>query len=203
MYAFATLSTYNAFAIVPAAALMAFLVVAGHNYVHRADNARMYYMNIAFASFEEWRVSHVLSHHMFPNSRRDMEMAVFEPALLYWPSAIGKTLLNRYGSWLYAGLLYSTLAMRDIVLRTALRIRARERVLRSGADLVPFTVPLVMYVLGASGADLWYVLRVWLAIVCGSSFVFVFVGLNAGHHHPEVFQDGDALRLDIEIILKS
>jgi hypothetical protein len=34
----------------------------------------------------------------------------------------------------------------------------------------------------------------WTWIVLVSSFVFGFIGVNAAHHHPELFHDGDAPR---------
>lgn len=59
-------------------------------------------------------------------------------------------------------------------------------------DFVPFSVPLAMYIFGNS--DLTGVLWTWLKIVFFSSFYFGAVGFNAGHHHPEVVHEGDAVR---------
>lgn len=61
-------------------------------------------------------------------------------------------------------------------------------------DAIPFSLPLVMYVLGS--ADLGQTLLLWMGIVCFGSFVFSVNGINAGHHHPEVFHDGDETRFE-------
>lgn len=33
----------------------------------------------------EWRVIHVLSHHLYPNTLVDLEMALFEPFIVWMP----------------------------------------------------------------------------------------------------------------------
>lgn len=196
-YLAAILSTYHPIGIVPASLLMTGLVISGHNYLHKADNVRMYYFNMGFSSFRQWRVTHVLSHHCFPNTRLDVEMYFMEPLLNWWPSADGKTSIwLRYGSWAYAWILCCFMHILDFVLRNVFRLRefGSLRLAENLAELLPFTVPAMMYVFGSEAIGLWYVWRVWLAIVCCSSFMFGWIALNAGHHHPEVFHDGDAPR---------
>ena len=55
----------------------------------------------------EWRVSHIMSHHLFPNTLLDIELSMHEPLLQYLPTE-GKPLSHRLASWvvftLYAGL---------------------------------------------------------------------------------------------------
>lgn len=60
-------------------------------------------------------------------------------------------------------------------------------------DAIPFIVPLTMYLFGG-GAGVYTVLIWFLTILTISSFLFAFIGLNAGHHHPESVHDGDAIR---------
>lgn len=57
---------------------------------------------------------------------------------------------------------------------------------------MPLIVPASMLLLGNS--DVTVVLKMWLQIVMVSSFTFGLIGLNAGHHHPDVLHEGDKLR---------
>jgi hypothetical protein len=41
---------------------------AAHNFVHMKENWRRYYMDFGFLSSYQWRISHVLSHHNYPNT---------------------------------------------------------------------------------------------------------------------------------------
>lgn len=59
-------------------------------------------------------------------------------------------------------------------------------------DLLPFVLPSIMFIFGNS--SIASVLSVWLKIILTSSFFFGLIGLNAGHHHNNVFHDGDELR---------
>ncbi|KAF5293584.1 hypothetical protein FQA39_LY03069 [Lamprigera yunnana] len=43
-------------------------------------------------------------------------------------------------------------------------------------------------------ASLIDVLKMWLFIISLGSFVFGMIGVNAAHHHPEIFHEGDAPR---------
>lgn len=43
-------------------------IVGAHNFFHKRDNFRMYYMDLSPLSSFEWRLSHALSHHMYPNT---------------------------------------------------------------------------------------------------------------------------------------
>lgn len=80
---------------------------------------------------------------------------------------------------------------RDFITRTAIRLIGGERPLEL-PDLVPFVLPVAMYLFGAG--SLWHVLRVWVALVCSGSLIFGATAINGGHHHPELFQDGDEIR---------
>lgn len=54
-------------------------------------------------------MSHILSHHMFPNTLLDIELSMHEPMLQYLPTA-SKPLLHRVASWitftLYSGTIF-------------------------------------------------------------------------------------------------
>lgn len=80
--------------------------ISGHNFFHMRDNHRMKYFNLSFMSYHDWRITHVFSHHMFPNSLLDVEVMLFEPIFCWIPSAEIKNSLQRYGSWLYGPIVY-------------------------------------------------------------------------------------------------
>lgn len=42
--------------------------------------------------------------------------------------------------------------------------------------------------------DIWLVLKHWAIITGFCSFMVGVVGLNAGHHHPDVVHEGDELK---------
>jgi len=62
---------------------LTFSTICAHNFFHKRDNWRMKVFNISVMSYRDWRVSHVLSHHHFPNSLSDMEVSYFEPYFLF------------------------------------------------------------------------------------------------------------------------
>lgn len=59
-------------------------------------------------------------------------------------------------------------------------------------DLLPLALPTLMYIFGNS--NVWIVVKVWGYIITASSFAYGFIGINAGHHHDNIFHDGDELK---------
>jgi hypothetical protein len=64
---------------------MAWSANFAHNFMHQKDNWRMYTANISFLNFRDFRVFHVMSHHMFPNTITDLEVSIFEKPLQWLP----------------------------------------------------------------------------------------------------------------------
>jgi len=165
---------------------LAFLTIAAHNYFHQKDNFRMFYFNFSLQTVREWRISHVLSHHLHTNTIDDYEISSWEPFLQYLP--IDKTPLQRYGQWVWAPMLWITGFHRALLNRVVEYIGGRRNHVKK-TDLIPFTLPLFMYIMG--GQTLWATFLMWnFIIMIGSTHLF-FVGLHAAHHHPEIFHDGD------------
>ena len=46
----------------------------GHNFFHQRNNWRAHYFDLSLFSTRYWRVSHALSHHLFPNTLLDLGM---------------------------------------------------------------------------------------------------------------------------------
>lgn len=59
-------------------------------------------------------------------------------------------------------------------------------------DLLPLALPGMMYAFGNS--NVCAVLKMWMFIVMLASICYGFVGVNAGHHHTEIFHDGDSIK---------
>ncbi|VVD04212.1 unnamed protein product, partial [Leptidea sinapis] len=66
-----------------ASVTMAWVIVAAHNYIHKRTSWRMYIFNIGLWSYRDFRVSHALSHHLYPNTLMDLEVSGFEP-IVFW-----------------------------------------------------------------------------------------------------------------------
>lgn len=109
-------SNYLAFI---AGLILTFTVVTAHNYFHRQDNFRMLYFNLCMFSYREWRISHALSHHLFPNSWQDLEVIIFEPIASWLPDPQMKGTFKRYASWIYGPLLWSALYVAEFIKRYA------------------------------------------------------------------------------------
>lgn len=91
--------------------------ICGHNFLHMRDNFRMYYINIMFMNYRNWRISHALSHHLYPNSLLDFELTDMEPFFVYLPSKHVKNCVQRYISYIYSPFLYSIYFLRVFLLR--------------------------------------------------------------------------------------
>lgn len=87
--------------------------VCGHNYLHRRNNYRMIYFNLIFNSFRDWRVSHVLSHHLYPNSMLDMELSSYEPILVWVSRPNAKNWFQRYVPYIYSPVFWCFLYIYD------------------------------------------------------------------------------------------
>lgn len=60
-------------------------IAIAHNYFHRKDNFRMYGINLSGSDYNAWRITHVLSHHIYTNSYYDVEVTFLEPFLQFLP----------------------------------------------------------------------------------------------------------------------
>ncbi|XP_052127157.1 cytochrome b5-related protein [Frankliniella occidentalis] len=166
-----------------AGVLVSWSAVCAHNFTHRRDNWRMYYKSLCFMSLSDWRVSHILSHHMYPNTLLDIEISMHEPLLQFLPTP-GKPLIYKIASF-FVFTFYAA---------TALLLGVRHRVTR--LRLEDFLPLLYLGAMLACGAPALRALAMWLFLCVVHSLVFHFIGLTAAHHHPDIFHDGDAPRED-------
>ncbi|CAD7085894.1 unnamed protein product [Hermetia illucens] len=166
-------------------------VIIAHNYFHRKDNWRMYTFNLSLMNYKDWRVSHVLSHHMFPNSYHDLELSAYEPIFCWVPNPFIKNFTQRYISWIYFPFVYTVITILEYIKRTVYSIAKGVNLIEPN-DALSLTVPLAMYVVNSSAP--LKVLQLWLIILLSASFTFALIGLHAAHHLPENLHEGDAMR---------
>lgn len=60
-------------------------------------------------------------------------------------------------------------------------------------EFLPFVVPVLMYLFGGDHSFV-DALKMFLIAISFGGFFFMIIGANAGHHHPEIVHDGDAIR---------
>lgn len=180
----------NLYLLILAGLCMCYTIISAHNFFHRRDNFRMYYFNLSFFNYKEWRISHAMSHHLYPNSLHDLEVTLFEPMLCWIPSPV-KSLGQRYVSWLYSPVIYTFVCLDQLVKRIIFSFTSKKNLFQS-SDLVPLIVPLAMIVFGNPNPST--VFKVWTQIILANSFIFHLIGLNAGHHHPDIVHEGDKIR---------
>lgn len=85
LFAFLTARYENLYLAIITGCFIYCQIVISHNYFHRKDNIRMYGINLSGSDFTAWRITHVLSHHMYTNSYYDVEVTFVEPVLQFLP----------------------------------------------------------------------------------------------------------------------
>ncbi|XP_004524738.1 cytochrome b5-related protein isoform X1 [Ceratitis capitata] len=166
--------------------------IVSHNYFHRRDNWRMYAFNLSLMNFCSWRVSHALSHHIYPNSYFDLELSMFEPYFCWVPNPHIKSKLMRYLSIITEPVFYALAFPLQKITRIIFSLR-HDNVMY-WHDSLPLSIPLAIFLF--SDLSLFLTLRQWLFITMIASFAFCVIGLNAAHHDPEIYHEGDAHRED-------
>ncbi|XP_073821724.1 cytochrome b5-related protein-like isoform X2 [Musca autumnalis] len=179
---------------VAAALVLAWLSIVAHNYFHQRDNWQMYTFNLTLMNFNEWRISHALSHHVYTNSLHDLEMSLFEPFLCWVPNKHIASKARRVVSVIIQPVFYAAIFPFHFVQRAVRSIFSKNELFWH--DIIGFSLPLLMLLV--SQASPLSVFVQWFRIIAISSFIFGLIGLNASHHTPEISHDGDALRKDMD-----
>jgi len=163
------------------------MLVIAHNYFHQKDNWRMYCFNLTLLNYREWRISHAMSHHLYTNTYYDLEISMFEPFLTWIPRP--KTTLQKIMSPIISPIVWTLLIAFGTVSRTIGYFTKQEEFRLD--HLIPLTLPLTMFYFGKM--EVLVVLKLWAVMIGVCSFLLGVVGLNAGHHHPDVTHEGDQL----------
>ncbi|XP_026737247.1 cytochrome b5-related protein-like [Trichoplusia ni] len=174
-----------------AALSLAWCTVASHNYIHMKSNWRMYLFNLSMWSYRDFRVSHALSHHLYPNTLMDLEVSAVEPMLLWNPRKkpfyTNLTIVIEIA--IFPFMFFINFAKRFISNFVRKDFFTRHYKWHDG---VGFLLPLWMFII--SGTTFYHAVYTWLWIVCTASLIFYTIGSNAAHHHPNIFKDGDQVR---------
>ncbi|CAH2010246.1 unnamed protein product [Acanthoscelides obtectus] len=187
---FAILAAYfRSFAIGGVAGIvLALTAIAAHNFFHQRDNFRMYYFDFTMMRHKEWRISHALSHHLYTNTVYDLEISALEPFLQYLPTE--KSLIFRFASWIYSPIVYAFVYIAFYLKAIIQSLILGEKIPLS--LLLPFTVLGAMIAFTNESVIFCTIMFFWIIIT--SSIYFGIVGVNAAHHHPDIFHDGDTPR---------
>lgn len=168
---------------------LALLANAAHNFFHQKDNFRMYYFDFTLMSSRGWRISHALSHHLYTNTVYDYEISSLEPFLQYLPQS--KPVIFRYPSWFYSPVFYMFMFTGYFIRGHIQNIIDRRKI--RPENLLPGFVLFSMFAVNW-WEPFWYPLVMFLFIHTIGGVWFGFVGVNAAHHHPKIFHDGDSPR---------
>lgn len=178
--------------IVIASIFLTWTAIAAHNYFHMRDNFRMYYFDLSTLSSRDWRITHVMSHHMYTNTLWDYEVYVVEP-FLQWIPHKNKSFLTGMISKTISPFVWMFLFI-DQIIKRYYTIYKEQRAFQL-RDFVPFALPLAMILVAPK---IIVALKLWLIMLLVSSTAFGVIGFNAAHHHPDIFHDGDVSREDLD-----
>lgn len=177
----------SSFAIATLAGLsLALSTICSHNFIHTRHNWRIYYFCLSSLSIKNWKITHILSHHMYTNTAEDLEITLFEP-FFQWLPTNDKLWVAKRLSVYYSPVIYFFTTLKEVL----------ERIIRNNhelSDLLVFVTPCLMYIFSRQPLGTVLVLWIWILMFC--SLIFVFIGKTAGHHHPAVYHEGDQLRKD-------
>jgi hypothetical protein len=203
--------------------LLSCLGSVGHNYFHHKDNWRMLSWDLTLYSSYEWRITHGYSHHNYPNSALDFEVSVMEPFVWWLPvkkspicrgtsyfvlqilTCLGMFIqfISRYANALLGKKWLRPESLLPLVLFAFVWVVRSAAVLFEEGLLVPASPwPILDTASPALQPLLEACLRetllrmVVMYVMC--SWVFHNVSLAAGHHHPEIWHEGDAIAKEMD-----
>jgi len=192
IFAWLALKYNSAFFVILTGAVITWTSIVAHNYFHRRDNWRMYTFNLSMMNFVDWRILHALSHHIYPNTYFDLELSLHEPFFCWVPNPYIKSVMMRYLSWLYAPVMYIIGYYMQVTVRLIYSFQKTN--IMFWHDFIPFILPLFLYM--TTGAPVLLIVKKWMLMIIASSFIFHLIGLNAAHHDPKIYHEGDATRVD-------
>ncbi|KAK7068825.1 hypothetical protein SK128_014906 [Halocaridina rubra] len=184
--------TQSAFIASIAGITLSLASIASHNFSHQRDNWRMYVIDLSMLCSYDWRITHVLSHHPFPNTFYDLEVARLEPVLVLLPDP-GKNLMQRFGCRIYEYLIYPIHFYLNALKKYYLIIRGEEQfrpeLLLPGLELV---------VMALIAPSIWGAIWIWFVVHTSNSCFWAAIALVLSHHHPDAYHEGDRQREDLD-----
>lgn len=159
-----------------------------HNFYHQRDNWRMRMWDLSLQSSYEWRITHALSHHVYPNTIADYEVAMTEPYIDLKVHGV-KNALQRRAALLTAHLIVPLSHFIDVLKRAVTVAKGQQKLYPE--NLYPVWQWAVLYACTHSWAS---ASALWLVMHGSCSYWFGMIGLAAAHHHPDLYHAGDDWR---------
>jgi fatty acid desaturase len=104
IFSFLASSYYKSYFFALIAGMLIFALIGiGHNFFHqRNPGLFQYFFDISLFSSKDWIITHVLSHHFFPNTTLDFEISSFEPYIYF----LTRKPSNSYLVYLYGHIVF-------------------------------------------------------------------------------------------------
>ena len=113
---------------------------------------------------------------------------MFEPIFEFLPKK-SKNWFQRYAGVVYSHIVYALIFILDFSLRWNAILRGRYAVrLENLLVFIEWGAVLLLAPSVVSGIKSWFIIHI------ASSYFFGLCGVNAAHHHPVCFHDGDEAR---------
>ena len=162
---------------------------AAHNFFHQKDSWRRYYWDLSLLSSRDWRVTHMLSHHLHTNTYNDIEIYGIEPFVAFLPTS--KNWMQKYFSHFYIFIFY-LVAFPSEAFKKLVMVTSGEDKLRVENLLPLCEFALLLY--GSHEMDVARAFVLWLTMHAFSGLWLIFTSLIASHHHPDIYHAGDVPR---------
>jgi len=202
---FATTTSLGRALAVAAGLVLAHVCGCAHNFFHKRDNWRMYAFDLSLLSSYEWRISHCISHHCFPNSIADAEVLGLEPVFVFLPMSVSEadgrkgehmtTPRHKKKRSILLMFFYFVISLpvNALIFHFSFIARAREWMRGETCPRPENALVFLELLAGYFALSPFEALIRWSAMHCTASVWFLTTSLVAGtHHHPEMcWHDGD------------
>uniref|UniRef100_A0A6B2L6R9 Cytochrome b5 heme-binding domain-containing protein n=1 Tax=Arcella intermedia TaxID=1963864 RepID=A0A6B2L6R9_9EUKA len=159
----------------------------GHNFFHQKDTPLRFILNITLTSSHEWRQSHAISHHHYPNSRLDAEVLGPESLFIYFCTSQKRSFVYKrlilFFLFPICSITFPIFFIKNLIFM-ALRLQAFR-----WEYYIPLLELLFLYISSGSLLSSTYL---FLAMHCTFSLMFIFITWTA-HHDQDQWHDGDPL----------
>merc|ERR1712136_593799 len=165
----------------------ALTVNVAHNFFHQADSLHMWLFDISLMNSQRWRVTHAMSHHIYPNTFFDLELTQFEPFVYF---AVKKT--SPFYPLISAVILPIFMAIVTYfdMIKRAIGITMSEAHANFG-DFIPLLELIVMVYINKNVAIQYFFMY---HLILG--FFFALLSLPGIHHHSGNYHENDIPRKD-------
>ncbi|CAG7828153.1 unnamed protein product [Allacma fusca] len=177
--------------LIAAGLLLTFSTISAHNFFHLRDTWRRYYFELSLLSSQDWRISHALSHHMYPNTLLDAELTMLEPFVVLLP----KSTKNFWWNQLFSPICCNVTALVGFHVAFFKRLGSKLTGKQNFRQEILIPVLEIVFLLNIAPSS-WSGFRSWALVHAVFAYVFGVIGLAASHHHPVCFHDGDEARPD-------